>query len=413
MHIDTTITGHHAVLTLRGRLDINWADHLAAVGGEVIRGGHHHLRIDATGVEYISSAGLRALIRLHKELAAVRGTLLVSAASSFVDQALRMSGMAWLLAPAGDEAAPPPVESPAPPSVPLEGMTCEVIELDASARMTLQAPCRWIPWEPVGEDQLRKISFPRQTLGLGIGGPGSGPEDASAALGEFLAVEGCLTWLSAGGGGTPDYLLQTGELIPALHAIQALRAEGDFARLIRFRPAEPGGSITLSALADAAVRASGANAVVMACIAEVDGLVGAALARSPREITTQHEPGKFPAVRDWLSFCGERVHTRQTALIALVAARDPSPGLAQHLPPLPGDEHLRLHAHAAVFPYRPLPEGRIELAATVASLFASAEPVDLMHLIIDDRPLLGLGQSAFVRGACWCAPAHWPQEGVS
>lgn len=412
MHIETTITAHHAVLALRGRLDINWADHLAAVAGEVMRGGHHHLRIDATGVEYISSAGLRALIRLHKELAAVHGSFLVSAASPFVDQALRMSGMAWLLAPSGDETEQP-AEPSAQPVLPLEGMECEVIELEANARMTLQAPCRWTPWEPVREDELRTISFPRQTLGLGIGGPGSGPSDARAALGEFLAVEGCLTWLSAGGGGTPDYLLQTGEMIPALQAVQALRAEGDFARLIRFRPVESGGCITLSALATAALHATGANAVVMACVAEIDGLVGAALARSPCEVTGHDQPGNFPAVRNWISFCGERVHARQTALLAVVAAREASPAIAEHLPPLPGDEHLRLHAHAAVFPFRPLPEGRIELADTVASLFASAEPVDLMHLIVDDRPLLGLGQSAFVRGACWCAPARWKQEKTS
>jgi len=409
MHIKTTIDGSHAILTLRGRLDVNWADHLAAVAGEVMRSGQHHLRIDAADVDYMSSAGLRALILLHKELTAVNGSFLIMAASPFVDQVLRMSGMTGLLLPPGGD-ADRPAEIDAQSLLAVKGMICEVIELDPSARMTLQAPCRWSPWETVRNENIRLISFPRQSLGLGIGGPGSSAEDARTSFGEFLAVGGCLTWLSSGGVGTPDYLLQTGELIPALHAMQALRAEGDFAQLIRFRPTGSGAAITLSSLAIAALRACGTRTVAMACVAEIDGLVGAALARSPGEMTGQDQPGSFPSVRNWISFCGERIHARQTALLVVIASQDALPTIEEHLPPVPGDAQLRLHAHAAVFPYRPLPEGRIEIDRMAASLFASSGPIDLLHLIVDDRPLLGLGQSSFVRGACWCAPARCTTE---
>jgi len=80
---------------------------------------------------------------------------------------------------------------------------------------------------------------------------------------------------------------------------------------------------------------------------------------------------------------------------------------------MPDDSGLFLHAHAVVLPFRSLPEGRIELTETVQVLFASTEPVDLLHLITDNRPLAGLGESAFIRGACWCAPACFAKGAAS
>jgi hypothetical protein len=61
------------------------------------------------------------------------------------------------------------------------------------------------------------------------------------------------------------------------------------------------------------------------------------------------------------------------------------------------------HAHAVVFPLRPLKRGAGNLAATVDDLAAS-EPVAVMHLLGDPQPVLGSGQSELVRGSCWFAP---------
>ena len=142
----------------------------------------------------------------------------------------------------------------------------------------------------------------------------------------------------------------------------------------------------------------------MVCIAEIEGLVGTALARSPGLITDTDSPGNFPEVRDWMAFCGERVHSRQSALLVSFAARNPEPALAQHLTPLPALPGVFAHSHAVVFPFRPLPEGAIDLDTQIRMFYENTEPMDLLHLFEDDRPAVGLGESAFLRGACWCAP---------
>jgi hypothetical protein len=56
-----------------------------------------------------------------------------------------------------------------------------------------------------------------------------------------------------------------------------------------------------------------------------------------------------------------------------------------------------------VFPHRPLKRTAADLAAVVADLAAS-EPVAVVHLMADDRPVLGSGLSELVRGRCWFAP---------
>jgi hypothetical protein len=148
----------------------------------------------------------------------------------------------------------------------------------------------------------------------------------------------------------------------------------------------------------------------MVGIVEIEGLVGAALSRSPGLIGQDDAPGRFPEIRDWMAFCGERVHARQQALLVSFAARHPGAELAPFLVPLPSRPDLFAHAHAVVLPFRPLQDGCIDLKENVHSSFEAAAPLDLLHLIEDDRPLVGLGQSAFIRGACWCAPLRDGKE---
>ena len=65
---------------------------------------------------------------------------------------------------------------------------------------------------------------------------------------------------------------------------------------------------------------------VLVLLAEIDGLVGVSLTRSPGLIDGTTSPAEWPQIRDWLSFCGERVHTGAQALVTgfVSAADDPA-----------------------------------------------------------------------------------------
>src|SRR6185436_6462402 len=77
MEITRTQTGDVVDLQLAGRLDGYWCDHLNAALTEVLRHGHHHIRVDCSQVSYLSSAGIGVLMRFYKELSRIDGSFSV------------------------------------------------------------------------------------------------------------------------------------------------------------------------------------------------------------------------------------------------------------------------------------------------------------------------------------------------
>src|SRR5262249_58009950 len=133
---------------------------------------------------------------------------------------------------------------------------------------------------------------------------------------------------------------------------------------------------------------------------EPEGLVGAARRRSPAEIPVGTDPFDHARARDWLSMTPEPEHTRSTALAVGVATHSASPVLAPFVRPLSGSgpPELRGHFHAAVVPFRPLPRGPFEMAATVQHLFDPGRVETVLHLLNDSRAIVGAGESTFRQG---------------
>ena len=72
--------------------------------------------------------------------------------------------------------------------------------------------------------------------------------------------------------------------------------------------------------------------------------------------------------------------------------------------PLSQGSSVSGHFHAAVFSYGPLQRGKVDLRETVTGLFRTERPLAVLHLLADDRPIVGAGESEFSRGACWVGP---------
>jgi hypothetical protein len=135
--------------------------------------------------------------------------------------------------------------------------------------------------------------------------------------------------------------------------------------------------------------------------------VGAQLRQLPRASDSSADHFSLPAIREWLSFSAERIHRHNLALIVGVAARepvDPQSPLHALLRPLGSESSPWGHFHAGVFPYRPLKKRTLELEPSVSSLFESGSIEDVLHLLCDDRPISGSGESELLSGACWIGP---------
>jgi hypothetical protein len=241
-------------------------------------------------------------------------------------------------------------------------------------------------------------------LAVGLGAFGLRPEDTESRFGEAMAVGGMALTLPTDGSSLPDYQLTEGGLIPELQLLYGFTARGDFSRLIRFEASRSQrGVLSLAGLVEAVLEELSSPSAAFAILAESASVVGAMLKRSPALAAGQSLLA-FPAVRDWLTFTTERTDERNLLLIAGVAEQPPRAETAACLRPIGPGTQARGHFHAAVFPYRPLPKGRLELPEAVASLLATESAQLVMHLLADEREFEGVGQTDLMRGACWVGP---------
>ena len=390
-------------LAVSGRLDAYWADHLGGAIEDSVQAGGHRLRLDMAGVVYMSSAGIRVLLRGRKQLQALGGSFAVVNPSAAVRSVLEMVGLQMLFA----EPDAPPAAAPA-----ASRFVSGEVELDVLARGGGGGSgCRLIG-DPArltdsGFDvRLAHLVVEPSMLALGVGAIAHDALDARMRCGEYLAAGGAAAYLPGDANGVPDYVVSQGALQPSLQVAYALACDMSGATLVRF-DAGADHSLGLNALLRACLELSGATTAAIVTIAESAGLIGAALRRSPfGETAAAGIALEFPTVREWISFTPERSHLHSLILAGGIVSRPVDGPLRAFVRPLVSDGALVGHLHAAVFRYRPLRKGALDLAATVAGLFEDGAPVAMLHLLNDDRPIVGGGESLMIRGACWIVPVE-------
>ncbi|HEX3037308.1 MAG TPA: STAS domain-containing protein [Thermodesulfobacteriota bacterium] len=403
MEITKRQTDNFLELKIKGRLDGYWADHLTSELANVIREGTRQIRLNMAEVTYLSSAGIRVLLQTYKQLKGIQGYFTVSNPSEPVKTVLDLAGFGDLLI---SEPMTPDIESAKPSEVrqfEKEGIVYEILDFEPGASLNCQAignpelliGCRF------HEEDSYTMTFSDSAFALGVGALGSNFEDCRNRFGEFLSVAGAVAYLPTDGTNVPDYMLSTGGYIPEVNILYGAACEGKFTWVIHFEREKDSGAATLTKIVNACLEHSGSNIIGIAMIAESAGIVGAALRRSPTIQTSSTAPFSHPEIREWLSFTPERVYTQSLCLIVGIAARTEHPILAPMVRPLGKEPSPLGHFHATVFPYRPLKRNDIDLKTIVATLFETENVQDLLHLLSDDREIIGIGQSEFIRGTCW------------
>jgi anti-anti-sigma factor len=443
MQIEKSSQGDLLELTVEGRLDNDSSVYFREEIEAAAREGWHRILVDLNGVTYLSSSGIAALVDAKKRMDRLSGFFGIHNTSPHVEQILRLTRLLETLRCDPQKARSGP------------GMSGTVLALSAATRfveedgleLTIYAlgdseplACRVFGnaqslFEANGSrPRARNVSFGKQTFGFGLGALGGAGRpaaaDATAArapatakmsvlaadavetrYGEFLAVAGAVAQSAHKSDGLPDYLLAAGDFVPSAEIVYGVQCEGEFPFLIRFSPKETDRQFGLSKLISSGLRQTNARLAGFVILADCAGLVGAQLRQSPASLP-QDGSDRFslPGLRQWLSFSAEQIHRHNLVLIVGIAALGPlddSP-LSALLRPMDAHGLLHGHFHAAVFPYRPLKKRVLPLAPSVNELFDSGSIEDVLHLLRDDRPITGLGESELFGGACWLGPIGKP-----
>ena len=405
MKIEIEQRGACSLIMVEGRLDATWADYFADTLMAQLRQGRHWLVVDTEQLEFLSSAGIRAMMQVYKEINKVKGRFGIINPAEFVEQTLRSSGLSmWLDM---DSAQLPPQKEEV--SAASHAHDVEYYSPAESAVLSVEVSAAWRPWQALERGDVSTLAFDRGSTGLGIGAPLMPGADDDAMLGEFLVVAGNLVFQPPQEQTPADYLIAEESFVPRLKCAQALQLQGEMEHQLRFAPSQTRSAYSLSWLMETMLAHSSGAAVGFVILAEIDGLVGATLIRSPAELKADDKVG-YPGIRDWLSFCGERSYAGHQALMVGVAAQE----AGSLLPALPGAAEggsgiSAAHVHAAVFPHQPLQNGRIDMHEALKRFFSASPPLTLMHLVEDNRPVIGLGESSLIRGACWFGQIQNPE----
>jgi anti-sigma B factor antagonist len=393
-------------LAVRGRLDAECADELRHATEEELRRGFHAITLDLDGVTFLSSAGIRVLFETQRAVKAAGGSCFIGTASEPVRKVLDLTRLTPILmqsAQAGHAAPHAATAAPRPADVRVGDVLLVGPEPCGSATLpgTLVGSAAAVDGD-VHPAAARPL--PRHAFAFGLGALADGGPLADHA-GELVAAGGAVFHRPPQPFAAVDYLLSSGDLVPEVQFASGLIWHGLPTGRAGFESATDEAAVRLDELAAALLDRARCDTIAFVVVAEVHGLVGVELIRALAAATPADRPRA--ATRDaaarWLEFSREPVHARHTAVVVGVATRGPASGrLAGFVRPL-GRGGVLGHAHAAVFPHRSLKRGAIDLAATLADVTA-AQPLAVMHLLGDPQPVLGSGQSEFVRGGCWFGP---------
>jgi anti-sigma B factor antagonist len=92
MQIDLDTRNNISVFNLRGRLDSNTSPELEAVIASQIENGSNSMIINFENLDYISSAGLRVILKTTKDLKRREGKLMLCAMQDYVKEVFEIAG---------------------------------------------------------------------------------------------------------------------------------------------------------------------------------------------------------------------------------------------------------------------------------------------------------------------------------
>ncbi len=92
MQIDTRKENNAVVVSIKGRMDAVTTPEIESRLGQIVDGGEKRLLVDLQQLDYISSAGLRALLATAKRLKSEQGDIAFANLEGHVKEVFEISG---------------------------------------------------------------------------------------------------------------------------------------------------------------------------------------------------------------------------------------------------------------------------------------------------------------------------------
>lgn len=386
-------------LRLSGRLDAHGAAEIQASLPRIKPGGT--VLFDLAGVDYLSSAGVRVFVALHKKLHASGGRMVLAAVQPYCREVLKISGLEQMFA-IFDTVEAAHVEVGGFEET--HRAACGAFSFHAGSAepgaIEVLGDIEDVLASRITVDQVVAKKFSAKEYSLGLGALGPTAQSVMPYIGEMMTIGGTMVWLPTDGNDTPDFLVphQDSDAVVIRTGFNASIA-GKFNEYVEFTASSPEGA-TLSevylALFDLAKarRPDYRGALAIAMRAEIGAVYGCGVVRSP---VANHAPANGKWITDpsnypsWFEADETPRHRDVTGLICGIGLdldADLSVFNQKHLNATfyinPGNQggatREKLHNHGVFFEAFPEGESPAILESEIQSVVEGGTFVDMRHL---------------------------------
>lgn len=392
----------HILLKIEGRIDGYWSKQLDEYLEDTLRAGNHKVAVDLENVNYLSSLGIRILIKHATLFRQINGGFGIVNASDNVMNLLKMVGLDTILKWQNYEETTS--ESKHTEISESDGYIFEITSLKSEnpIQVRLTGNPEKIRTGGFSTNNCQSVDFGKNHFGIGLGAIGLDFEDCQSRFGDFIALGDSVAYSPAGKSNSPDFMIKTGSLLPSVKLLYGILFEGDFSKLISFTSNDQTINLKFSDLITKMFEISGYEQLALVMIAETSGMVGLSLNCSP--VTGQNKtlnPFAFPEVREQVNFTTEPGFRKMMTITAGIASKTNDPELNRYLRPLAPGSEINQHFHSAIFSYHAIKKNNIDLDETIMAFFEQDKILSVLHLINDTREFTGIGESEFKNGVCW------------
>jgi len=357
--------------------------------------GERRLLVDLSAVGYLSSAGIRALMIVEKQLHGSSGGLILLGASDQVRNVLETAGLTTLFTlvrePAELAAASALREDAQDTAITSEGMAMRVLKQDAApGRLRIIGDHRPLARAGYREQQVCTESLATGLYATGVAAAGERFEDYSHLFGEAVVMDGNFFVQPGVPNPRVDYVLRewSGSL-GSLRFLHGFGVSGEFGCRVQFEDRER--PVDLERLRRALLGLGEAPLLGVVLLAESRGHWGMALRRSPMAGSLAEQEGSiFEAEHfaDWLDFPVEP--GEPGLLLAATGLMARERGVLPHAVAELFPERGNLHLHAVVMQKGHLSRRAVDLEQELNRVLGHQLPEQVCHLLPATRLRAGL-----------------------
>ncbi len=392
---------------MHGRLDGYGAGQLSDAVQALLQADDRSVVFDLAGISYLSSAGIRILLAVKKQLKERNGTLALAGVQEYPRNVLDMAGVTSIfslysgveeavnacrrsqdsLSVISELARTPVVRDGVSYAVEPVSTKRSVLKVTGSLDNVLNAR--------LTEQNIHAIPFSALRYSLGLGALGGSVADALPLLGEMITLHGSMVWLPTDGNETPDFFTpvkDTGELY--VYAGYNVALDGPFHEIITVDAGDEG-SIALSELYRSVFdfarerRRDFAGIVAIAMWAVIDGVCSSGVKKSP--VAASAPKNGLPIyveenMHEWFML-DDKPKYRGDTMVSFGVGIDLATDLSTYgerlsaliEPANAGAGRVQLHDHGVIF--RGVPwDATLDLSRQIERIVSDAEFVDMRHL---------------------------------